>query len=174
MVPLNHYDAVGEWWTPISTKDYKEDVTMRFRELWSFLRYGTDAETIILVGHSSFFLRLLRDHMSPDFKQQNPEWADDLATRKLDNGACLRLSVEWSQHAGPMAHPLITAARLVFDTQLKKEKHKGAHSLPIESTAHQAKGNAQNNNINNMIIKNETLQQKQKQGSISLVNIEGV
>ena len=129
VVPIAPYDAVGEWWTPISNKDHKEDVSARFRELWSFLRYGTDAETIVLVGHSSFFLRLMRDHMSPDFKQNNHDWADALATQKLDNGAGLRLSVEWSQYAGPMAHPVITAARLVFNTELKKEKHKGAHAL---------------------------------------------
>jgi broad specificity phosphatase PhoE len=134
MVPLAHNDAVDEWWTPISAKDHKEDVSARFRELWSFLRYGCSDEVIVLVGHSSFFLRLMRDHMCPDFKTNNPEWADALATRKLDNGAGLRLSVEWSPHAGPMQHPQITNARLIFDTQLKKEKHKGAHSLPHEAS----------------------------------------
>lgn len=99
-------------------KKKKEMVDDRFTLLWSFLRYGTHADTAILVGHSHFFRHMVKAHMSSDFKKREPEWTALLEKSKLDNGGCLRVVVEWDTTKGPMEHPVIHSAQLVFGSKL--------------------------------------------------------
>jgi broad specificity phosphatase PhoE len=125
MTTIDCNDAIGSWWTPLEVKENKEDVRARFRDVYSFLRYGTSANTIILVGHSHFFRFMMSEYMSKEFRQREPEWTDKLAVSKLDNGACLRLTLQWEDLEDPMANPAVVNARLVFGSQLVEE---AAHS----------------------------------------------
>lgn len=121
-VEINPYDAMDTWWTPLQEKENKERVQLRFTHLWSFLRFGTSAETAILVGHSHFFRHMLREHISPEFRRREPGWTHELDTCKLENAACLRVVVEWDTTLNPMAHPVIQNAELVFGTKLSSNK----------------------------------------------------
>eukprot|EP00602_Paraphysomonas_sp_CaronLab_P000726 CAMPEP_0185027718 /NCGR_PEP_ID=MMETSP1103-20130426/12936_1 /TAXON_ID=36769 /ORGANISM="Paraphysomonas bandaiensis, Strain Caron Lab Isolate" /LENGTH=462 /DNA_ID=CAMNT_0027561825 /DNA_START=92 /DNA_END=1480 /DNA_ORIENTATION=+ len=121
MVDINYNDSVGPWWTPLEVKESKEDIRRRFEELWSFLRFGTTANTIILVGHSHFFRYMLHTHMSDEFRQRDPQWTAILDKAKLDNGACMKLSVEWDAQLPPMTPPVIHNAHLVFGSRLSGE-----------------------------------------------------
>jgi hypothetical protein len=115
-------NARGPWWTPLEVKESSDDVRIRFRMLWSFLQFGTSAETVILVGHSHFFRFMMNEYMSAAFRSSEPEWAEKLSVQKLDNGACLRVSLSWEHRQDPMAAPVINAARLVFGSQLVDEE----------------------------------------------------
>lgn len=125
MPAIDCNDAVGSWWTPLEVKENKDDVRARFRDVWSFLHYGTTADIIILVGHSHFFRFMMNEYMSKGYRRQEPEWSEKLAACKLDNGACLRVTVEWENLEDPMADPVVTNARLVFGSRLIEES---AHS----------------------------------------------
>lgn len=117
-VEIDPFDAFDCWWTPLQQKEKKEHVKNRFTELWAYLRYGTHAQTAILVGHSHFFRHMCKEHMSPEFRKRDPEWTNQLDKSKLDNGGCLRVTVEWDGAKGPMEPPVIHAARLVFGSKL--------------------------------------------------------
>lgn len=56
--------------------------------------------------------------MSPEFRKREPIWTQQLDKCKLDNGGCLRVVVEWDTTKGPMAHPVIHSAHLVFGSKL--------------------------------------------------------
>lgn len=121
-------DAIGPWWTPLEVKESSADVRRRFSELWTYLRYGTSADTVILVGHSHFFRFMMREHMSNTFKTNEPQWTEQLSHGKLNNGSCIRVSVAWENSSDFMAAPVINSARLVFGSQLLIEEEKKSSS----------------------------------------------
>lgn len=128
--PIDVRDAVGPWWTPLEDTDSPEAVQKRFNDLWTRLRFGTKADTIILVGHSTFFRDLLRQYMSNQFRESQPEWCYTLEECKLANGACLRLTVEWTCITSPADPPLIHDVKLVFGSKLKRgHKQSGVFDL---------------------------------------------
>ncbi len=136
MATLHSYDAQGEWWTPLEVKETREDVDARFSELFAHLRYGTRDDKIILVGHSHFFRHLVRHYISPDFKEREPEWTQQLYHSKLDNGAGMRLTLQWDHSEDPMSPPVVTQARLVFGSRLISE---GSSSLKASNSGVSAK-----------------------------------
>lgn len=143
---IDYHDAVGPWWTPLEVKENKETVRKRFQDVWSFLHYGcSEADSIILVGHSHFFRFMMHEYMSEEFKAREPEWTSKLAVSKLDNGACLRLSVEWNNLEDPMADPVIHNARLVFGSQLVEEK--GPNSRQDSMTMFNAEAEARKGEV---------------------------
>ena len=117
-VKIDPYDAQDSWWTPLQEKESKDMVDYRFKLLWAFLRYGTDADTAILVGHSHFFRHMVRAYLSQEYKEKEPKWTKLLHNSKLDNAGCLRVIVEWDTTKGPMNHPVIQSAHLVFGSKL--------------------------------------------------------
>jgi len=119
-VQIDPYDAVDSWWNPLQQEESDEHIHRRFTKLWAFLRYGTQASTAILVGHSHFFRHMCKEHVSPEFRQAEPEFTKVLDKHKLDNAGCLRITVEWDTANDPMDHPVIHSARLVFDSKLVK------------------------------------------------------
>lgn len=140
MIPIFPNDTFGEWWTNVASKDSKDMVKARFRFMWSYLRYGTNADTIILVGHSTFFIELLRQHLSQEYKNKEPVWTQTLMSNKLDNASGLRLTVEWNPMGGVMDPPIITKAKLIFDTKLKLPKQ-NKNKTKIETTTTTANNN---------------------------------
>lgn len=142
---IDSYDAADSWWTPLQEKENKDQVDHRFTLLWAFLRYGTHADTAILVGHSHFFRHMMKEHMSPEFRKREPEWTLMLDKSKLDNGGCLRVVVEWDTTKGPMCHPVVHSAQLVFGSKLaggvegvsqqdRLDKEEGATATPTATT----------------------------------------
>ena len=81
---------------------------------------------MILAGHSLFFRDLVRRHLGPSAEQAigDPKLMSDLSTKKLDNGACLCLDLEWAVGPGtdPMAPPRIVHASLVLGSRFKDTK----------------------------------------------------
>lgn len=134
MATLHSYDAQGEWWTPLEAKETKEDVDARFSELFSQLRYGTRDDKIILVGHSHFFRHLVRHYISPEYKEREPEWTQQLYHSKLDNGAGMRLTLQWDHSEDPMCGPKVSQARLIFGSKLIME---GSSSLKASNAGPQ-------------------------------------
>jgi broad specificity phosphatase PhoE len=114
-INFNINDAYGPWWTPLEVKENHDDVHARFIDLWNYLHYGTDAEIIILVGHSHFFRHMMKDYMSKEFKSREPAWTKKLESCKLDNGAGMLVTVDWLPNE---AEPVISDASLVFGSQL--------------------------------------------------------
>lgn len=142
-VQVDSHDAKGPWWTPLEVNENKKEISERFADVWSFLRYATPAETIILVGHSHFFRFMMKEYMSQEFREREPEWTKELSECKLDNAACMKIRVTWDPNvSSPMDPPKIETAQLVFDSQLvaekkeKKEKKEcSAHALPCTRDA---------------------------------------
>jgi broad specificity phosphatase PhoE len=121
-------DAVGHWWSRLEVKEDQEHVARRLREVFASLRFRTDADVIILCGHSNFFHQMVKNHLSDDLRRRSPEWAFTLENMKLANGGCMKLSFEWND-MNPMAPPVINNAELVFGSRMQdKKRHKSRAS----------------------------------------------
>lgn len=125
---IDSNDAQEEWWTALEIQESKGDVNLRLKELWNYLRYSSgekqeDASAVILVGHSHFFRQMMREYLSAEYREKEPEWTTDLDEKKLDNAACLRITVVWtySEETLELPAPVIESAKLVFDSQLVGE-----------------------------------------------------
>lgn len=85
-----------------------------------------------MVGHSLFFRELVKHHLSPTFKLEQPEFTAVLAKKKLGNAACLALDLEWpavgsaTANNDPMAPPMIVGADLMFGSGF--HEHEKAHA----------------------------------------------
>ena len=110
-------DSFGEWWTALERKEDHKHVSRRQNDIFSTLRYGTDASVIILVGHSHFFRHFVHTNMADDYRLREPGWTKMLDTAKSDNSACMQLTLEW-RHRDLMANPCILNAKLVFGSKL--------------------------------------------------------
>ena len=118
---IDPYDCVCPWWNPLEGNEVRETVLARCIDLWAFLRYRTSTDKVILVGHSHFFRFMCQEFLSPEYEDRDPQWTARLATCKLDNGGCMRLSLRWCLCDDPMAPPVIDNAKLVFGSQLVDE-----------------------------------------------------
>jgi broad specificity phosphatase PhoE len=139
---IDFNDAQEQWWTALEVQESKSDVNLRLKELWNYLRYGTekdhvtqeDASVVILVGHSHYFRQLLRENLSPEYREREMEWTTELSQKKLDNAACLRITVVWKypQDTLLIPGPVIEEAKLVFDSKLVGEGEGDASSSERE------------------------------------------
>ena len=93
---IDPHDAVEQWWTALEVKESKSDVIKRMDNVWAFLRYGTTANTIILVGHSHYFRQMMQEYLSDEYRQRDPEWTTLLDRSKLDNASAVRMTVVWN------------------------------------------------------------------------------
>eukprot|EP00669_Euglena_mutabilis_P000920 TRINITY_DN11178_c0_g1_i1.p1 TRINITY_DN11178_c0_g1~~TRINITY_DN11178_c0_g1_i1.p1 ORF type:complete len:258 (+),score=48.78 TRINITY_DN11178_c0_g1_i1:192-965(+) len=108
-------NAVAEWWTLHSTESQAE-IAERFDDFMCTLKY-VDAESIIVVGHSLFFLEFLGRYLGPEFRTAKPELSVELRTRKLQNCGCLGLTVDFTQR-----WPRVVDATLMFGSRLQEER----------------------------------------------------
>jgi broad specificity phosphatase PhoE len=148
---IDSNDAQEQWWTALEIQETKADVNLRMKELWNYLRYVTAEEdkdndkedmekkkeegndptnndfVIILVGHSHYFRQMMRQYLSPEYREKEPEWTTDLSQKKLDNAACLQITVVWKYPEDSLLipSPVIENAKLVFDSQLVGEGEGG-------------------------------------------------
>ena len=82
-------------------------------------------KSIILVGHSSFFLEMMKKHIDDaSFQGEQKKICDNLKEYKLDNGACLHIRVTFDQLTwkGNWSAQKIVHAELLFGSQLKTVK----------------------------------------------------
>eukprot|EP00668_Euglena_longa_P019016 GGOE01023703.1.p1 GENE.GGOE01023703.1~~GGOE01023703.1.p1 ORF type:complete len:458 (-),score=116.06 GGOE01023703.1:711-2084(-) len=109
---IDLYNTVSEWWTPLNSTDTTRSLNERFEDFMCTLKYREE-KSMIVVGHSLFFLDLLNRYLSPEFRKKNPELSHDLRTRKLANVACMGLTIDFSQ-----TYPQVVDAELMFGTAL--------------------------------------------------------
>ena len=126
--PVEPRDAEGSWWTRLERSDSQEALAARYRDLFMVLRHDAPAgRAAVVVGHSLFFRGLVAGHLGPGADERlGPALAEDLRSKKLDNGACLCLDLEWAVGPGsdPMAPPAIINASLVLGSRFKDKGHK--------------------------------------------------
>lgn len=119
---IDSNDAQEQWWTALETRETKNDVVLRMDDVWRYLKYATDSNVIVLVGHSHYFRNMLQEYLSPEYRANEPEWTTSLDKKKLDNGACLRITAVWRIPANEdlqfFPSPVIEKAKLIFGTQL--------------------------------------------------------
>jgi broad specificity phosphatase PhoE len=115
-------DARTKWWTDSGKRDSSESLLHRMDDFVFALRY-CEEHKIVVVGHSNFFFKFCRLYLGEDsdFRKNNPEYADELLCRKLDNGACLAVELEFAEGNTGCT---ISHAELLFDSKLKGGKPK--------------------------------------------------
>ena len=121
---INCNDCNSMWWTSPGSGDSEDMMQSRFSELWRTLKYRNE-KSIILVGHSSFFLEMMKKHIDDaSFQGEQKIFSDNLKEYKLDNGACLHIRVTFDQLTwkGNWSAPKIVHAELLFGSQLKTVK----------------------------------------------------
>jgi broad specificity phosphatase PhoE len=114
MVPMDVHDAGTEWWTRTEDQDSKEEIENRLLDFLNTVRY-TPGESIIAVGHSLFSRELCRRFQSTEFAKANPAIAKLMRKKKLNNGACLALEMDFSG-----SRPRILDAELMFGSSFHK------------------------------------------------------
>ena len=119
MPDIDPHTAASEWWTPANETDTSQDLAERFDDFMCTLRY-TDAESIIVVGHSLFFMEFVNRYLSAQFDEDFPQFSAELRCCKLTNAACLGLRLDFTG-----LESLITDAQMMFDTKLHPAKIKG-------------------------------------------------
>jgi len=129
MPRIDPYDTVAHWWKAVGSESQRT-LARRLESFLATVKY-IPGDSVIVVGHSLFFLELLRRYLSPDFRSRFPDWSRDLTTLKLNNVACLGLTVDF----GPRT-PQITAAALMFGTTLHPPKPKRMLSSPLDFLPH--------------------------------------
>ena len=120
-IPVDPYDAVNKWWTV--SVDSKKALENRMDEFLRTLQFGQPPGTsAIIVGHSSFFLKLYNRHTPKGGAMETlkPDLSEKLRNRKLKNAACVMLRMRFSHDA--RTRPEIVDARLMFDSELVKPK----------------------------------------------------
>ena len=125
-VPIDPYNAVHKWWT--TSVDSKRALEARMDEFLRTLQYGQESGTsAIVVGHSSFFLKLYRRHTPRGGAMDSlkPELSEKLRNQKLANAACVVVRMRFSQGA-----PEIVDARLMFGSKLVPPKVLPAAPVP--------------------------------------------
>ena len=111
-ITLHADETLTPWWTPVHCKDSPIDIENRIFDLLCRIRFGCDGVSI-LVGHSLFFLELIRMHLSDRFKTDQPQFAQQLLQSKLPNAGCVRLGLDWRSPR------CISEVNLMFGTELK-------------------------------------------------------
>jgi hypothetical protein len=115
---INTNDASSRWWTESSKRDSDEGLLHRMDDFVYSLRYCED-DKIVVVGHSNFFFKFCQIYLGGKdnaFRKNNPGYADELTSRKLDNGACLVVELEFAANNPGCS---ISHAELLFDSKLK-------------------------------------------------------
>ena len=125
---INFNDCCSGWWTS-STSDSEQMMRTRYFEMWKFLKYSI-GKSMILVGHSNFFLQMMRDYLDETSftTGERAIFAEKLKQKKLDNAACLHIKVQFPKMtaakmtSGKWLSPKIIDANFLFGTQFKGEK----------------------------------------------------
>eukprot|EP00051_Salpingoeca_urceolata_P008354 m.105409 g.105409 ORF g.105409 m.105409 type:complete len:581 (+) comp15714_c0_seq2:133-1875(+) len=130
-VKVNFNDALYCWWTPVHDLDTLAEAQTRVLRVLNACRYAGcgDAPTIV-VGHSLFFRELLRLCLAPVLRNRA-----DLTARKMPNGSCLRLCLEYEDNTVPR----IVSADFVFGTgPLRRGSVRAAaEALPMRGCSRQ-------------------------------------
>jgi len=101
--------ATGRWWTPGHRAETELEYTSRFHETWCDLKYR-DFASAVLVGHSYFFRDLFVRYLGQHVTLSDPDRAQELKKKKLQNAGCVAIQVDFSRdgvdpvivHAEPM------------------------------------------------------------------------
>ena len=109
-VKITPLDTHTDWWTRLGDKDTKVDIGDRLRDLLTIILFSPRSHTI-LTGHSLFFRELCKRHLSAEFKRTHAAFAKELAKKKMNNGACMRVDLVYRNGA-----PLIENAKFLFGT----------------------------------------------------------
>eukprot|EP00667_Euglena_gracilis_P009235 EG_transcript_9374 len=115
---IDLYNAVSDWWTPLNSTDTARSLNERFEDFMCTLKYREE-QSLIVVGHSLFFLDLLNRYLATDFRKKNPQFSEDIRSRKLANVACMGLTIDFSE-----TYPQVVDAELMFGTNLCDHKTK--------------------------------------------------
>ena len=155
-VPLDPRDARDNWWTSLDSKDSAEALALRFRDVFMTVRHDAPkGRAVVLVGHSLFFRELVRCHLDPSGRVEAAvsargasaggscsakaaaDFVEALREKKLDNGACLCLDLEWvvGPGADPMAPPVIVNASLFCGSRFKEKEKKAKIDDDLDSEA---------------------------------------
>lgn len=109
-VPIDPYDAMSEWWTPVNQRDSDSEMRLHYHDFFATLQYF-HGENFIVVGHSLFFQKLCQWFFERVFRKT--EFGRQCRKNKLSNAACLHVQVDFTS-----VPPVITGAELLFETTL--------------------------------------------------------
>jgi broad specificity phosphatase PhoE len=93
-VPFDYNDACDEWWS--TRKETADDVTRRMHELIEYIKHMT-GDSVIIIGHSLMFRKLVSTFLADAFKQAHPELSEILCTQKLPNAGVLGTKMNFAQ-----------------------------------------------------------------------------
>jgi len=104
-------EVQDQWWFDVSAES-SALIKARMDDFMSQLLYSPH-RTIVVVGHSHFFRAILKQYLSEEFKSKSPQFAADIASKKLSNCGVVRVDMDPRIAGTP-----IVDVQLVFGTTL--------------------------------------------------------
>lgn len=83
------------WWTPKSRHDSPKRLESRVDDFLNAMQF-MDFRRGIVAGHSLFFRELCKSRMDTSFASAHPKFAAELKSKKMNNGACLAITLDFS------------------------------------------------------------------------------